>query len=293
MLRGLYSATAGMIAQQRKHDAATNNISNLNTPGFKQTNVVQRSFPEMLISLVRGGEGEQVKTIGRLHGGAFAEESLSSFIQGDVTSTGNPTDLALVTDIQVPGINFDASGRGVNEQGEVVYQPQAFFTVVNGQGEERYTRDGKFSVNETGEWVTSTGYRLIGTDGEPITLGNQQGDIQVASNGGLIDNVTGEPVIGVDGQPLSLRISVIDNPYDLIREGDGNFRLGEDADPARLMLGDEGAQVMQGYVERSNVDATAATVDMMSALRAYEANQKVIQFYDRSIDKAVNEVGRV
>jgi flagellar basal-body rod protein FlgG len=55
----------------------------------------------------------------------------------------------------------------------------------------------------------------------------------------------------------------------------------------------EGVQVRQGYYERSNVDAAQSTVDLMAALRAYEANQKVVQFYDKSLEKAVNEVGRV
>jgi len=52
-------------------------------------------------------------------------------------------------------------------------------------------------------------------------------------------------------------------------------------------------EVRQGYIERSNVDAAQSMVDLMAAQRAYEANQKVIQFYDKSLDKAVNEVGKV
>ena len=293
MLRGLYSATAGMIAQQRKHDAATNNISNLNTPGFKATNTVTRSFPEMLIGIIRDGQNGPKGSIGSLHGGVFAEESLPSFLQGDVTATDNPTDLAIVSNIQIEGLEFDDSGKAVTPQGEIVYQPQAFFTVAGTDGEVRYTRNGKFSVNETGEWVTSTGFRLLGQDGQPVRLVGQPGDIQIGPNGILIDTVTGEAAVDENGEPMRLLISVVDNPYDLVREGDGNFRLTEGSQPARQLVADEPVQVLQGYVERSNVDPTAATVDMMSALRAYEANQRVVQFYDRSMEKAVNEVGRV
>ena len=57
MLRGLYTAAAGMIMEQRKHDTITNNISNINTPGFKQGNAVSRSFPEFMISLTNGESG--------------------------------------------------------------------------------------------------------------------------------------------------------------------------------------------------------------------------------------------
>ena len=280
-----------MVAQQRKHDAATNNIANLNTPGFKMNTVVQRTFPEMLVSLVRANEREH--TIGRLAGGVFAEESLPLFMQGDVISTGNATDLALVSDLGLPGIAFDSSGRGVNAQGERVYQPQAFFTVQGAGGEERYTRDGKFSIDDNGNWVSPTGYLLIGVNGQPVNIGDHPGDVFIAEGGQIMDTLTGLQLAGPNGEPLALRISVIENPYDLIREGDGNFRLDEGAPPARLLAAGENAQIMQGYMERSNVDAATATVDMMTAARAYEANQKIIQYYDRSLEKAVNEVGRV
>ncbi|MBR2570364.1 MAG: flagellar hook-basal body protein, partial [Paenibacillus sp.] len=52
MLRGLYTAASGMMTQQRRHDTVTNNIANMNTPGYKSVNSVQRSFPEMMIKLM-------------------------------------------------------------------------------------------------------------------------------------------------------------------------------------------------------------------------------------------------
>lgn len=293
MLRGLYSATAGLITQQRKHDSATNNIANINTPGFKQVNVVTRSFPEMLINLVNGGPDETNKTIGRLAGGVFAEEGLSNFLQGDIMPTEIPTDLALLSNIQVPGLQFDASGKATNEQGEVIFQPQALFAVANAAGEERYTRDGKFTVNENGEWITSTGNRLLGVNGQPLVINSLSGNIQISPNGRVFNTLTGEQVVDEDGTPVSIRVVVIENPHDLVREGDGNFRLPVNAEPPRLLTNDDTVELLQGYTERSNVDSTAQMVDMMTALRAYEANQKVVQFYDRNMDKAVNEIGRV
>jgi flagellar basal-body rod protein FlgF len=56
MLRGLYTAAAGMISEQRRHDTITNNIANINSPGFKQGNSLSRSFPEMLIARIRDGQ---------------------------------------------------------------------------------------------------------------------------------------------------------------------------------------------------------------------------------------------
>jgi flagellar basal-body rod protein FlgF len=51
--------------------------------------------------------------------------------------------------------------------------------------------------------------------------------------------------------------------------------------------------VKQGFIERSNVDIERTMTDLLAAYRAFEANQKIIQAYDRSLDKAVNEVGRL
>lgn len=293
MLRGLYTAAAGMIAQQRKHDTVTNNIANVNTVGFKQGNVLTRSFPEMLINLINGGEGTRNVKIGRMNTGVLAEENISTYVQGDLQETRNPSDIAIVSKIQVPGVQFDAAGKAVTPEGETIFQPQAFFTVFGAGDQERYTRNGKFSINTEGNMVTSDGYRVMGSDGQPIVIDRPMGEIVISPSGQLSDAITGQPLVDGAGVPMALFISRIDNPNKLIREGNGNYRLEDEENPARVLDPEDQVQVAQGYFERSNVDAAQSTVDMMAALRAYEANQKVIQFYDRSLDKAVNEVGRV
>ncbi|GAB2721347.1 flagellar hook-basal body protein [Paenibacillus thermoaerophilus] len=296
MIRGLYTATAGMITSERKHQLVTNNIANLNTVGFKASHAVARSFPEVLIGIINGGEGQaQGQPIGRLHTGVFAEESLNLHVQGDLRATGNPTDFAIRSNIQVPGVQFDASGKGVNAAGETVYQPQAFFAVRNGEGQVRYTRDGQFIVDDAGRLLTSEGYEVLGLNNEPIVFGadTAPGAVAVGPDGRFVSAVTGAPLLGADGQALGgLLVVRIDNPYMLIREGNGVFRLEEGADAVPVTAQDA-VEVKQGYLERSNVDAAQSMVDLMAAVRAYEANQKVVQAYDRSLEKAVNEVGKV
>ena len=51
--------------------------------------------------------------------------------------------------------------------------------------------------------------------------------------------------------------------------------------------------IRQGFIEGSNVDVSRSMTDMLTAYRAFEANQKILQAYDRSMEKAVSEVGRV
>lgn len=287
MLRGLYSAASGMIAQQRIHDTVTNNIANIHTPGFKQTNAVNRSFPEMLLQMT--GVNDVARTeIGRWNSGVFAEESLSIHLQGDLTQTNKASDFALVSNIEVDGLVFDESGKSVGADGEVVFQPQAFFTVQNQDGEVRYTRGGNFMLNDNGFLLTSDGSNVLGTNGQPIQIpANVALDSLILTDGQRFINAAGED-IGVQ-----LLISRIENPNQLVREGSGNFRFATDDGQAQAITIDDNVEVRQGYVERSNVDVAQAAVELMTALRAYEANQKVIQFYDQSMQKAANEIGRI
>ena len=299
MLRGLYTATAGMLSQQRKHDAITNNIANLNTPGFKQSQTVIRSFPEMLIRLMeeQPGGGATVNW-GRLHSGVLAEEAMTVHIQGDLRETGNPLDFAIVSDIQTGGVTFN-NGKAITPDGERVFQPQAFFTVLNADGEERYTRNGQFTVNELGQLVTAEGFPVLGLDRQPIVLvdpATQEplSGVTVDKRGFLLHPATGEPLTDAAGNPVGLLLSRVENPNRLIPEGLGLYRIapGDEANVAPVNPDDQ-VQVFQGFVEGSNVDPVQSMVDMMTASRLYEANQKVIQAYDRSLEKAANEVGRV
>jgi len=289
MLRGLYTAAAGMVMQQRRHDTVTNNISNLNTPGFKQVNAIARSFPDMLLALTGDGEAKP-KGIGVLNTGVFAEESYSIHLQGDLSDTGSSSDFAIMSDIDVPGLAFDQSGKYVAPDGSVTFQPQTFFTVQDKEGNVRYTRDGKFTLNDQSFLVTSDGSFVLGTDGRPIQFapGSSIDQLSLTRDQRFIDSETGQDT------GRQLLVSLIQNPNKLIREGKSKFRM-EEEDAGLVRAAGEGDrfEVRQGFVERSNVDSAQSMVDLMGALRAYEANQKVIQFYDRSLDKAVNDIGRV
>ena len=293
MLRGLYTAAAGMMTQQRRHDTATQNLVNVNTVGYKQTDSVQRSFPEVLVSMTGGNAANPERKIGKLNTGVFAEESMALYTQGALRETGNTTDMAMVSDLNVmdpatgENMMFDGSGKFVGANGEVTYRPEAFFTVQDGDGNIRYTRDGQFQVSPEGMLLTSTGYQVLGVNNEPIVLTGPAGNFTVNEQGQIVDTA-GNPT------GAALGISVVDNPFDLIREGSGVFRLGGEGNAAtRPLAAGDNVILRQGYLESSNVDSSRTMVEMTAALRAYESNQKVVQFYDRSLEKAVNEIGRV
>ena len=288
MLRGLYTAASGMMAQQRRHDTVTNNIANLNTPGYKAMTATIRSFPEMLVSAMGGSEQNRTSPIGKLTTGVFAEESRINFGQGDLVQTNRAQDLALVADIEVAGAVFDESGKYVDEQGNVVYQPQVFFTVLAPNGERQYTRDGSFRTAPDGTLITAEGNPVLGVDGQPIVINDTWDNIAVLNDGTLYDKQLGQPIPGAQ-----LMLTVADNPNMLIREGYKRFRYEGPPGGIRQVQPGDRVEIRQGFLERSNADPTQSMVDLMSALRLYEANQRVIQFYDESLRLAANEIGKV
>ena len=97
MLRGMYGAAAGMIAQQQRQEMLTNNLANVQTAGFKADQATIRSFPNMMLKAMNTGEGpvKQNPTIGSIATGVYMQEQVPNFKQGDLNQTGNPTDLAL------------------------------------------------------------------------------------------------------------------------------------------------------------------------------------------------------
>lgn len=287
MLRGLYTAASGLTTQQRRHDIVTNNIANMNTAGFKASTSVNRTFPEMLLTAI-GGSKQQSGSIGKLSFGVFAEENMMLMQQGDLFETKRSLDIALLSDLTVDGLDFAASGKSVDENGNVVYQPQALFTVMTADDQLRYTRNGSFKSAPDGTLLTAEGLRVAGANGQPIVVNGSWDAITVAADGRLLDPATGA-VLG--GQQIG--VAVVNNPNDLLREGNGVFSYAGEPDGIRQMAADDRIEVRQGYIERSNVDAAQSAVDLMAALRAYETNQKVIQVYDQSLDKAVNQVGKV
>ncbi|BFH65592.1 MULTISPECIES: flagellar hook-basal body protein [Paenibacillus] len=293
MIRGLYTAAAGMMTQESRHDTAVQNLANVNTPGYKQVNSVARSFPEMLLRMVGGNSEVPEPRIGKLSTGVFAEEALSIYKQGVVTESAKPTDFALVSDMEMNDpatgqpIKFDGSGKYISANGDAIYKPEAFFTVQGQDGQIRYTKDGSFKVDTTGRLLTSTGYQVLDSNNRPIVLTGPVDSLKVDEQGYIRNPDTG-------ARGARLGVSVVAQPYQMVRDGEGVFRIDDPRGAGvRAMGGTDRVEVRQNYIETSNVNPSDVVVDMNMALRAYEANQKVIQFYDKSLDKAVNEVGKV
>ncbi|MDR3587785.1 MAG: flagellar hook-basal body protein [Desulfosporosinus sp.] len=152
------------------------------------------------------------------------------------------------------------------------------YFVVQTPGGERYTRNGHFQLNSNGALQTPDGYALLGQKG---SIGPLSPDFSVSADGTVLDK----------GQSVD-RLRVVQIPAnDLQREGQSLYSSTQPVQASGV--GGGGPQIVQGSVEASNVDISGQMVQMMTVMKAYAANQKVIQTEDGMLDKAVNEVGKI
>lgn len=259
MIRGLYTSGYSMLTLNRKMDTVANNMANVNTNGFKRDTVVFEEFSEVLAKrFFDAGNVPKGKPspIGQMALFNDIAEVHTDYTQGNLENTGLNTDLAIDGD------------------------DGAFFCVAvpddNNVYHEYYTRDGSFKIDSQGRLVTKDGYVVMGTNGAIVLDGS---DFTVSEKGEVIQN--GETID-------TLRIRKFENPDSLRKYGMNLLTSANQSQDGTF----EGT-IRQGFVENSNVDAVKEMVEMITVLRAYESNQKMIQYQDSTLEKAVNEVGRL
>ena len=253
MIRGIYTATAGMVTNVTRQQATINNLTNMTTPGYKEDVTIRTSKPEMLIANPAYGSnpGSTTASLGTLGTGIMVDSIETNLSQGALKETGHYLDFAI-----------DGTG---------------FFTVQGADGQTYYTRNGSFVRDAQGQVVTSTGEFVLGNNGAIVL---PEGEIQALADGTLL----------VDGNPVDqLRLAGFADGATLEKMGNSLFRALDGALPGPDMQ----STVYQGYLESANVDEVRSMVDMMSAMRAYETEQKVLSMQDQVLGMTVSELGRV
>ncbi|MDH7602765.1 MAG: flagellar hook-basal body protein [Armatimonadota bacterium] len=229
MIRALYTAASGLVAEANKQDVIANNIANAQTPGFKRERVTKVSFAEVFRRQVAFGKSKDLES----YPSSAVEPVLTTLdqsvdmSQGSIRPTDNPLDLA----IDGPG----------------------FFEVAYPDG-VRYTRAGNFTLNSQRELCTLDGAKVQGSAGS-IRLPN--GAIEIYSDGSILVN-------------------------------------GQQVDRLRIVGASQGkTRVISGALEESNVSVVKELADMIVNMRSFEANQRVVTSVDHTLDKLINEAGRV
>jgi len=195
--------------------------------------------------------------VGPLGTGAQIYDTPENFSQGALQRTGNPLDVAL-------------SG------------PNAFFAVQTPNG-VRYTRDGQFLQDSNGNLTTQDGLSVLNAQGKPINLqpqgaGAAEGSIAIATDGTISEN----------GRTIDqLAVVQFNNLTALRPQGDNRFVDTGQAGPTASTVG-----VQQGALEKSNGNVVRSMVDLITAERWFDANERVIKNEDDATNLAISQVAK-
>ncbi|GAA7593705.1 flagellar basal-body rod protein FlgG [Helicobacter pylori] len=262
MLRSLYSATSGMLAQQTHIDTTSNNIANVNTTGFKKS---RADFNDLFYQAMQyAGTNTSNTTLspdGMEVGLGVRPSAITKiFSQGSPKETENNLDVAI-------------TGKG-------------FFQVQLPDGTTAYTRSGNFKLDEQGNLVTSEGYLLI----PQITLPEDTTQVNIGVDGTVSVTQGLQTTSNVIGQ---ITLANFVNPAGLHSMGDNLFSITNASGDA--IVGNPDSQglgkLRQGFLELSNVRLVEEMTDLITAQRAYEANSKSIQTADAML-QTVNSLKR-
>jgi len=258
MLRAFSTSATGMASQQMMVDVIANNLANINTTGFKKSQI---DFQDLLYVKIKGAGAEVASGINTPSGleigsGVRAAATVKIFTPGELVNTERPLDIAIYGD--------------------------GFLQVTLPSGETRYTRDGSLQMNANGQLVTATGYQLspsisIPTDATGIDIG-KDGTVSVKDASGGMSSV---------GQIQLVRFP---NPSGLESEGDN--LLAETAASGTALTGTPGVSgfgaIQSGVLEKSNVQMVTELVNLITAQRAYEINARAIKAGDEMLRTANN-----
>jgi len=263
MMRALWTAGTGMIAQQFNVDVISNNLSNVNTTGYKKERVEFKDllYETMDRAYMLDGKGKPVNL--QVGHGAAPFTTVKNYGIGNFEKTDSPLD-------------FSIDGEG-------------FFTVMGPKGEVVYTRDGSFkiSVSDQGEKLTtSDGYPVLDEAGSEIYINVDLDKLNVSNDGtfSYVDE-NGEVV------PLGQKLGIVKFPNRYGLESIGqNFYVQNSASGAAVPDAEMGtlSVISQGFLESSNVQVVEEMVKLIVAQRAYEVNSKAIQSADEMLGMANN-----
>ncbi|OYV24734.1 MAG: flagellar basal-body rod protein FlgG [Rhodospirillales bacterium 20-58-10] len=255
MNHALDTIATGLEASQTMMNTIADNLSNVNTTGFKsETPEFQTLLYQDGIQPGANSTGQTIYPSGMEVGTGVRVASIKDVLtQGTLTSTGNPLDLAI-------------NGTG-------------YFQILQPSGQTVYTRDGSFQVNQNGQLVNSTGYQVIPN----VTIPANATSVTIGTDGTVSITVPGSQSATQVGQ---IQLASFINPQGLQPLGGNLFASTSSSGtaiagaPQTNGLG----SVNQNYVESSNVDVVQAMVSMISAERAYQLGTQAASAIDNQLN---------
>jgi len=246
-----------MVTQMAQQDVISNNLANLNTVGFKRDLALFRARTPMhmlkMQPAVPGlGAPAMINSLGTIYIDAMVDQISAAHSQGDLKDTDNPSDLAL---------------RG-----------DGFFVIRDRQGNEVLSRNGEFHVDPQ--------RRLVDGEGNPV-LG-RAGEILLPDRGRLTISDDGTVIAGTQ-EIDKLRIVTVPDPMNQLKKQGANYYV---PGPGIPVFTSRNFTVHQGFLEMSSASPITEMVNMISALRTYEASQRTMTTLDETLGRAVNDIAR-
>ncbi len=253
MIKALYTSATGMQAHQFLLDVVSNNLANVNTTGFKR---VQANFQDLLYdkSVAAGAEsttGLEMPTGLQVGTGVRVVSTSKVFSQGVPQNTGRSLDLSI--------------------------QGAGFFQITHPDGSTVYTRDGSFQLSSNGELVTSEGLKL-----DPaISISSDALSIGIVADG----TVSIQDSTGASQSSGQITLTNFPNPAGLESMGKNLYReTTASGSPISGTPGQNGiGEIIQGFLESSNVEVVTEMVNIIIAQRAYETSSKAIKASDNML----------
>ena len=267
MVRTLWSAASGMIAQQTAVDTIANNLANVNTVGYKTEKSEFKSLLyQNLQSKTTTANGANKPISAQVGLGTRVASITSRFTQGNMLASESNTDFAIV-------------GEG-------------FFAVRGEDGQTYYTRNGNFywAVAEGGGMMLANaeGLPVLDSTGNPIILGPEyeMSRVSVSADGEVMypDATNNPQLIGIQ-----IGLFQFSNPSGLNKLSDSLYEVSPASGPAINEATNNEivrSQVRQKWLEGSNVQVVDEMVNLIVAQRAYQMNSKAIQAADEMLDQA-------
>lgn len=256
MIRGLYTSGIGMRTQMQKMDVVSNNIANVTTSAFKSDETAIQSFSAALTHKLDDPKYKLIRhesPIGSMSLGSFVSSVHTDFSQGALQETAGSLDFAIEGDGFV----------------------SILVTDTNGNESEKLTRNASFTLTPNGLVVTKSGDVVLGEDG-PITL--PEGEITITGSGSIF---VGDEFID------RLKLVDVSNKESLRKYGDNLYDTIDETEIIPF-----NGTIIQGFIEGSNVNSVKEMVKLIEISRTYEANQKILQINDQTLQKAVTELSK-
>jgi len=269
MQSGYYSSAAGMVTQFNRLDVIANNLANVNTAGFKEDDVVIGDFMRMY----KEARDELPNDNNSKEAAQFLNRSITKAPQIVDKYTNHSLGMMQKTDNP---LDFSLTKAGL------------FFLVQTPEG-VRLTRDGSFSVDDDGNMVTKSGYKVLAedyfTNKEGITVSQKDSILEVDKDGQLYRNIPGTVELTKGSKFF---IVEPDNIALLKKEGNNLYRYDT---KEQLQSVDESGAVKQGFIEKSNVNAVKMMTQMIETNRLVGMYQKAMQVQmDDMNNDAINKL---